>query len=293
MDLSAECVVDEVSRALGIGAEFRPYALCASGRLPVVRIGRWRAALYRRKRWRAWGAGGARRSKVTAAMRRRDPRRGRVDFAAVRAAALMRVPELPGTLAAGRRAVRARVHGAQSAPRRPPARQHAGQRRHRPVGRLRGRGRARRRPDRPGGVPHRLQSGRGGAPSGRGARAALMDTAEVFTPLPAAGGITRSDAEPRAPAGAASRRYPTTASSADRDTATSASQRRSGHTATRLAPCSGHVCRFRGADGRRRYGRARCGRCIGRLRWRWASWPAPRPLYGLDRIVVHPNAPSS
>ncbi len=31
--------VDEVSRALGIGRS-QAYALCASGRLPVVRIGR-------------------------------------------------------------------------------------------------------------------------------------------------------------------------------------------------------------------------------------------------------------
>jgi putative DNA primase/helicase len=29
----------------------------------------------------------------------------------------------------------------------------------------------------------------------------------------------------------------------------------------------------------------------GRLEWRWASWPAPRPLYGLDRLAARPSAP--
>ena len=29
----------------------------------------------------------------------------------------------------------------------------------------------------------------------------------------------------------------------------------------------------------------------GKLEWRWASWPKPRPLYGLDRLAARPDAP--
>lgn len=29
----------------------------------------------------------------------------------------------------------------------------------------------------------------------------------------------------------------------------------------------------------------------GKLEWRWESWPAPRPLYGLDRLAASPAAP--
>jgi uncharacterized protein (DUF927 family) len=53
----------------------------------------------------------------------------------------------------------------------------------------------------------------------------------------------------------------------------------------------GYVCRFAGADGRKEIRqRTLWLDADGRTRWRWASWPAPRPLYGLDRLATQPGA---
>jgi len=54
----------------------------------------------------------------------------------------------------------------------------------------------------------------------------------------------------------------------------------------------GYVNRFEGADGKQfrplvLFNPAKGGRPA----WRWESWPAPRPLYGLDRLAARPSAP--
>ena len=50
----------------------------------------------------------------------------------------------------------------------------------------------------------------------------------------------------------------------------------------------GYVCRFELPDGKifrpLIYARPKAG---GRTVWRWESWPAPRPLYGIDRLTAH------
>jgi hypothetical protein len=55
----------------------------------------------------------------------------------------------------------------------------------------------------------------------------------------------------------------------------------------------GIVCRFEQGNGKKEivpftYG---TDTATGETGWRWRSWPAPRPLYGLDRLKKCPNAP--
>lgn len=53
----------------------------------------------------------------------------------------------------------------------------------------------------------------------------------------------------------------------------------------------GYVHRFDGRDGDKSF-RPLCLFEEGdELSWRWESWPAPRPLYGIDRLAKHPDAP--
>ncbi|MCP4314923.1 MAG: hypothetical protein GY789_02500 [Hyphomicrobiales bacterium] len=54
----------------------------------------------------------------------------------------------------------------------------------------------------------------------------------------------------------------------------------------------GYVCRFEDKNG----GKSFRPLCLfegerNKPQWRWESWPAPRPLYGLDRLAAHPDAP--
>ncbi len=54
----------------------------------------------------------------------------------------------------------------------------------------------------------------------------------------------------------------------------------------------GHVCRFDLADGAKVFlPLTYCRSGKGGLEWRWQSWPAPRPLFGLDRLAARANAP--
>jgi uncharacterized protein (DUF927 family) len=54
----------------------------------------------------------------------------------------------------------------------------------------------------------------------------------------------------------------------------------------------GSVCRFRRGDGGKEIRvRTLWADAEGRHCWRWASWPTPRPLYGLDRLAAQPDAP--
>ncbi|MGH7111384.1 MAG: hypothetical protein ACREFK_13280, partial [Stellaceae bacterium] len=54
----------------------------------------------------------------------------------------------------------------------------------------------------------------------------------------------------------------------------------------------GYVCRFDLADGGKEFmPLTYCQSGTGRLEWRWQLWPAPRPLYGLDRLAKRPKAP--
>ncbi len=55
----------------------------------------------------------------------------------------------------------------------------------------------------------------------------------------------------------------------------------------------GYICRFDFPDGKKEfrpytYGTDTITETIG---WRWQSWSAPRPLYGLDRMAQNPNSP--
>ena len=54
----------------------------------------------------------------------------------------------------------------------------------------------------------------------------------------------------------------------------------------------GYVARFDGPDGKEfrplTFWRSRADSATS---WRWASWPAPRPLYGLRRLAERPSAP--
>lgn len=53
----------------------------------------------------------------------------------------------------------------------------------------------------------------------------------------------------------------------------------------------GYVFRFEDKDGAKSF-RPLCLYEQGdRLVWRWQAWPAPRPLYGLDRLAAHAGAP--
>lgn len=56
----------------------------------------------------------------------------------------------------------------------------------------------------------------------------------------------------------------------------------------------GYVVRFNNADGSRDFLPLTFGlnpNSNAKPRWRWKSWPAPRPLYGLDRLAHRPGAP--
>jgi putative DNA primase/helicase len=55
----------------------------------------------------------------------------------------------------------------------------------------------------------------------------------------------------------------------------------------------GFVHRFDGADGDKQFRPQTLWRNgdTGALEWRWESWSAPRPLYGLDRLAARPSAP--
>jgi putative DNA primase/helicase len=53
----------------------------------------------------------------------------------------------------------------------------------------------------------------------------------------------------------------------------------------------GYVCRFRRAGGGKEIRvRTLWTDAEGRRCWRWASWPVPRPLYGVDRLAAQPDA---
>ncbi|WP_066555577.1 DUF927 domain-containing protein [Croceicoccus bisphenolivorans] len=51
------------------------------------------------------------------------------------------------------------------------------------------------------------------------------------------------------------------------------------------------VCRFDKPDGAKEILPQTLWRDAGRLSWRWAAPPAPRPIYGLDRLAMVPAAP--
>jgi hypothetical protein len=54
----------------------------------------------------------------------------------------------------------------------------------------------------------------------------------------------------------------------------------------------GHVCRFNLAGGDKQFRPLVLFRPAqgGAAQWRWESWPAPRPLYGLDELAATPSA---
>ena len=54
----------------------------------------------------------------------------------------------------------------------------------------------------------------------------------------------------------------------------------------------GFACRFDGADGSKQFQPLTLWRSLtgGRFVWRWKAWPAPRPLYNLDRLAERPKA---
>jgi uncharacterized protein (DUF927 family) len=53
----------------------------------------------------------------------------------------------------------------------------------------------------------------------------------------------------------------------------------------------GYVARFDVATGKQILPRTYCRLVDGSKAWRWKGFLAPRPLYGLDSLVVHPEAP--
>lgn len=53
----------------------------------------------------------------------------------------------------------------------------------------------------------------------------------------------------------------------------------------------GHVCRFNTADGGKEVvAQVFCSHDDGARRWRWLSFPQPRPMFGLDRLAQAPEA---
>jgi putative DNA primase/helicase len=52
----------------------------------------------------------------------------------------------------------------------------------------------------------------------------------------------------------------------------------------------GHVCRFDLQDGAKEILPYTLWRGRSGLTWEWKSWPAPRPLYGLDKLAERPDA---
>jgi len=53
----------------------------------------------------------------------------------------------------------------------------------------------------------------------------------------------------------------------------------------------GYVCRFKEKDGAKSFRPLCLYEDGGAMSWRWEAWPAPRPLYGLDRLAALPEAP--
>lgn len=55
----------------------------------------------------------------------------------------------------------------------------------------------------------------------------------------------------------------------------------------------GYIHRYNTPDGGKEFRPAVAFRPVGGgpIRWRYESWPAPRPLYGLDRLAARPHAP--
>jgi len=54
----------------------------------------------------------------------------------------------------------------------------------------------------------------------------------------------------------------------------------------------GHACRFDSPDGGKDIlPLTFCRGSEGRKEWRWQAFPEPRPLYGLDALALHPEAP--
>lgn len=53
----------------------------------------------------------------------------------------------------------------------------------------------------------------------------------------------------------------------------------------------GYVNRFDGPDGKEFRPLVLFRDPAGKMLWKWESWPAPRPLYGLDRLAATPEAP--
>lgn len=53
----------------------------------------------------------------------------------------------------------------------------------------------------------------------------------------------------------------------------------------------GYVCRFDREDGDKEFRpRTLWSDANNKVRWRWASWPKPRPLYALDKLAAQPQA---
>ena len=52
----------------------------------------------------------------------------------------------------------------------------------------------------------------------------------------------------------------------------------------------GHVCRFEPPGAKKQHRPLTLHRINGQLEWRWKSWPAPRPLYGMDQLAQRPSA---
>jgi len=53
----------------------------------------------------------------------------------------------------------------------------------------------------------------------------------------------------------------------------------------------GYVARFDGPDGKQILPRTWCRLPDGSHEWHWKAFPAPRPLYGLNRLAARPDAP--
>ena len=53
----------------------------------------------------------------------------------------------------------------------------------------------------------------------------------------------------------------------------------------------GHVMRFEEKDGGKSFRPLCLFESAGKMEWRWEAWPAPRPLFGCDRLAARRNAP--
>jgi putative DNA primase/helicase len=52
----------------------------------------------------------------------------------------------------------------------------------------------------------------------------------------------------------------------------------------------GHVCRFNFPDGKKEFLPLTLWQGEHGVKWEWKNWPAPRPLYGLDKLAARPDA---